>query len=278
MTVPRTCALALACAAFAAGCRGEMNATVTDKPGILFEQITSAQWEGLAAQRIFFAHQSVGDNLLDGVRDLMRQNAGIRLNLVQISGPREVNGPAFYHSLVGRNGEPSSKLDEFSKTVSGVGDSGIALLKYCYVDVQHGTDAQALFDEYRRKVASIARQYPRLTVVHVTLPLVTDAGTLRHLAAVARRKAPAREVNLIRHQYNELLRSTYVGKEPVFDLARLESTNADGTTETVRYQGQRVPVLATAWTSDGGHLNEAGRQRMAKALLTTLVGVSSRTY
>jgi lysophospholipase L1-like esterase len=85
-------------------------------------------------------------------------------------------------------------------------------------------------------------------------------------------------VNLIRHQYNELLRSTYVGKEPVFDLARLESTNADGTTETVRYEGQRVPVLATAWTSDGGHLNEAGRQRMAKALLTTLVGVSSRTY
>jgi hypothetical protein len=270
--------LALACAAFAAGCRGEIKATVTDKPEIMFERITPAQWERLAAQRIFFAHQSVGDNLLDGVRDIMRQNAGIRLNLVQISEPDEVNGPAFYHSLVGRNGEPSSKLEEFSKTVSGVGASGIALLKYCYVDVKHGTDARALFDEYRRKVAAISRQYPGLTIVHVTLPLVTDAGTLRHLAAVARRKPPAREVNLIRHQYNELLRSTYVGKEPVFDLAGLESTNADGSSEAVRYRGQRVPVLAATWTSDGGHLNEVGRQRMAKALLTTLVGVSSRVY
>jgi hypothetical protein len=250
-----------------------MNATVTDKSELKFDQITPAQWERLANQRIFFAHQSVGGNLLDGVRDVMREHGAIRLNIVEVSGPSQMNGPAFYHALVGRNGEPSSKLQAFDEFVRRTDGSGIAFLKYCYVDVQHGSNAQALFEDYRRTVDALRQQFPGLILVHVTLPLVTDAGTLRHLAAVARGKPPARAVNLIRHQYNELLRKAYVGEQPVFDLARLESTNADGSRAEVRYQGQRVPVLAPAWTYDGGHLNEVARQRMSKALLSTLASL-----
>lgn len=273
MRIPRTGALVLACAATVAGCRGEMNATLTDRPTLTFEQITPAQWERLANSRILFAHQSVGGNVLDGVADILRERSDIGLNVVEIKNKAQVNGPAFYHAVVGRNGEPSSKLNAFNELVSEVGDSGIALLKYCYADFSHGTDANQLFEEYRHTVASIRARHPRLQIVHVTVPLVTDAGTLRHFAAVVRSKPPARDVNFIRHQYNELMRRTYQGKEPIFDLARLESTNVDGTPIGFRYKGQRVDALAPAWTTDGGHLNEAARRQFAKTLLVTLASV-----
>src|SRR5688572_33441313 len=50
MRFPRTGALALACAAAVAGCRGEMNATLTDKPTLTFDQITPDQWERLRSE------------------------------------------------------------------------------------------------------------------------------------------------------------------------------------------------------------------------------------
>lgn len=273
MRFPRTGALALACAAAVAGCRGEMNATLTDTPILTFDQITPDQWGRLANTRVFFAHQSVGGNLLDGIADILRERSDIGLNIVEIKNKTQVNGPAFYHAVVGRNGEPSTKLRAFNEMVAEVGDSGIALLKYCYADFSHGTDATQLFEEYRQTVASIRAQHPRLQIVHVTVPLVTDAGTLRHFAAVVRSKPPAREVNFIRHQYNELMRRTYQGKEPIFDLARLESTNVDGNPVGFRYKGERVQALAPAWTTDGGHLNETARRRIAKAFLVTLVTI-----
>lgn len=247
-----------------------MNATLTDEPMPAFEQITPDQWARLASARIFFAHQSVGGNLLEGIADILRERGDIRLNVAEIQDGAQMQGPGLYHANVGRNGEPSTKVQAFTEIVDAADTSDVALLKYCYADFRHGTDADQLFDEYRKTVARIRAQNPGLTIVHVTVPLVTDAGTLRHLAAVARGKPPAREVNLIRHRYNQLMRQAYFGKEPVFDLARLESTNVDGSPVTVRYKGQRIPVLAAAWTFDGGHLNEAGRRQIAKAFLATL--------
>jgi hypothetical protein len=250
-----------------------MDATAAYSSTPTFEQITTEQWSRLASAKIFFAHQSVGGNLLEGVQDVLRERADIPLRVMEISDPSEMTAPGLYHANVGKNGEPATKLQAFAHMVEGAGDSDVALLKYCYADFRHGTDATQLFDEYRRKVEQIRAQRPDLAIVHVTVPLVTDAGTLRHIAAVVRRKPPAREVNLIRHQFNELLRATYAGKEPLFDLARLEATDAAGNAVRVRYKGQSVPVLAAAWTFDGGHLNEVARRRMAQAFLASLATV-----
>jgi hypothetical protein len=245
--------------------------------GPTFESITPVQWQRLASQRIFFGHQSVGGNLLEGVRELLSEHSSIRLRAVEITKPTELTTPALYHALVGRNGDPASKLAAFREIVSGaMGDKGIALLKYCYVDITLTTDAKALFEQYRSEVEALEQQHPGVTFIHVTLPLEADAGTLRYLAAVARGLPTNRDLNLIRHHYNELLRSTYGGKDPIFDLARLEATGPDGRPVVVRHERTRVPVMARAWTYDGGHLNEAGRRHMAKAFLATLAMAQER--
>jgi lysophospholipase L1-like esterase len=72
-----------------------------------------------------------------------------------------------------------------------------------------------------------------------------------------------------------LLRKNYEGKEPVFDLARIESTRPDGTRETFTQDGKTYYALVPAYTKDGGHLNKLGRKKVAEQLLLLLVSLSN---
>ena len=147
------------------------------------------------------------------------------------------------------------------------------MFKYCYVDVDEKTDAKALFSRYQQTVAALRAKHPEATVVHTTLPLESADSTLRYYLNTVRGLPTHRTVNVIRNQYNELLRAAYAGKEPIFDLAALESTHADGTRERVAVDGKPSYALAREWTSDGGHLNAAGRRRVAEHLLIALASL-----
>jgi lysophospholipase L1-like esterase len=76
--------------------------------------------------------------------------------------------------------------------------------------------------------------------------------------------------NLRREQYNRLLREAYAGREPLFDLARIESTAPDGSPVRVQWKDMTAPVLYPAYTDDGGHLNAEGRRRAARELIAVL--------
>ena len=42
--------------------------------------VTDKAWESLAKKRIYFGHQSVGENVIDGVLDVMKSHQAISLN------------------------------------------------------------------------------------------------------------------------------------------------------------------------------------------------------
>jgi hypothetical protein len=79
--------------------------------------------------------------------------------------------------------------------------------------------------------------------------------------------------NSKREEYSELLRRAYAGKEPVFDLARLESTAPDGSVASDRDGARQVPALAAVYTEDGGHLNQDAQLRLAREMLLVLASV-----
>lgn len=247
----------------------------TPRPAPSFGEVTTAGWERLASRRLFFGHQSVGGDILAGVDEVLREHPSIPLRVIETSDPSRMREPGLYHARIGENGKPATKLASFVQLAStGVADSGTALLKYCYVDVEGDTDPIALFEEYRRAVDALKAANPGLTIVHVTLPLQTDWGEYFHWKRVIRGQLTThRELNWIRQRYNQRLRETYGGREPLFDLAHLQSIGADGTVRTVRYRRSRVPILAREWTYDGGHLNEQGRRRIAEAFLATLASL-----
>jgi lysophospholipase L1-like esterase len=82
--------------------------------------------------------------------------------------------------------------------------------------------------------------------------------------------------NLRREEYNDLLRQTYAGHAPLFDLARLESTDPNGEKTTAAWKGHLVPALAPLYTDDGGHLNALGRQLAAREFVAVLAAIPAR--
>lgn len=235
--------------------------------------LSDHQISRLNANKVFFGHQSVGGNVVQGIRDIMDQDHRLRLNLVNSAEPQSVSGPAFVESLIGKNGDPRSKDKAFADILGrGMGlQGGIALYKYCYVDVDPDTDVQQLFENYRTEIAELAIKYPALMIVPVTVPLTTDEPGLRTWVKTMIGRPTSRDINLKRNQFNALLRKNYAGKL-VFDLAQIESTRPDGSRSYVVIHGQTIYTLAPELTTDGGHLNQAGRQAAARQLLEVLAG------
>jgi hypothetical protein len=238
-------------------------------------RLSEHQISRLNAMKIFFGHQSVGADVVQGIRDLMDQDRRLKLKLVTSAEPQSIAGPAFVESLIGENRSPMSKDKAFAGILAnGMGSQGgIALYKYCYVDIDLATDVQQLFEEYRTEIDGLTVKYPSLIIVPVTIPLTTDDASLKTWVKTMIGRPTSRDVNMKRNQFNALLRKNY-GDKPIFDLAQIESTHPDGSRSYVENRGQTIYTLAPELTTDGGHLNQTGRRAAAQQLLQVLAGLS----
>jgi len=233
-----------------------------------------ADLDRIAHERVYFGHQSVGANLLEGVKQLA-DGAGVPLRIIESPSAGAVAAGSIAHVFLAENGAPLRKLESF-KTALGEGARvDVALMKFCYVDVNGDTDAKALFERYRATITELRAKNPRTTFVHVTLPLTTAQTGWKALAKRMLGRAPYGTVeNLRREEYNTLLRRTYRGREPIFDLARVESTAPDGTTTRVSWNGSIAPAMVVAYTEDGGHLNAQGKLLAARELIKVLAAAT----
>jgi hypothetical protein len=238
--------------------------------GTLNEQ----QIASLQTKKIFFGHQSVGADVVQGIRDLMNEDNRLKLKLVTSADPQSTSGPAFIESPIGENRSPRSKDSAFAAILAkGMGSQGgIAMYKYCYVDIGLDTDVKQLFENYRQEMADLNVKYPLLVIVPVTVPLTTDDASLKTWVKTMIGRPTSRDVNLKRNQFNTLLRE-YYSSGPIFDLAQVESTNPDGSRSYVMSRGEKIYTLAPELTTDGGHLNQAGRHAAAQQLLQVLAGL-----
>lgn len=229
----------------------------------------SALREGLrrlSGLKLFFGHQSVGRNILDGLAETGAGLGSPAPAAVETKSAADVSRPAIYHAAIGANADPRSKIAEFGSILrSGMADEvDAAFMKFCYVDVDASTDVDALFREYRDAMAALKRDYPRLAIVHFTVPLTVDeTGFKAAVKAVLGRGLRGHADNLAKERYNALLRAEYEGKEPVFDIARIEAGSASGKASSGRYRGAAYPAMRPEYSDDGGHLNAAGRRRVA---------------
>lgn len=240
------------------------------------DDVPAEYWGALAGKRIFFGHQSVGYNIIDGITDIANEYDHIKLNIVETRGPAEFDRPLLAHAQVGRNHDPASKIESFRNVMdAGVGDKAdIAFFKFCYVDVMRDSDPEKIFDSYSAAMEDLKRRYPRTKFVHVTVPLCSAPkgikGNLKQSVKSLIGKPGVLDDNMMRERYNRLLRDAYSGKEPVLDLALRESINPKGLRCYAARKAETVPVMASGYTDDGGHLNSLGRKKIAEQLLIIL--------
>ena len=232
----------------------------------------------LGQKRIYFGHQSVGRNIVEGLSALAAEQPALALRIVESRSPGALAGPALAHARNGRNEEPLTKIRDFAETLDAGGlgaTTDIALFKFCYVDFHPGTDVEAIFAEYRSTLAGLRRRFPAVRFVHVTAPLtVPESGPRALVKRLLGRRLLEAESNVVRDRFNALLRAEYAGREPLFDLAAAESTGPDGRPVRFEHRGRSTPALARGYASDGRHLNAAGSRWAAAHLLRTLAAAA----
>ena len=241
------------------------------------KDVSDAAWKKLNKKKIYFGHQSVGYNILEGVQDIIKVFPQIKLNIVDTTNIEVFKAAGvFAHSEIGQNTNPESKIDDFRKLLgTGIGGKAdAAALKLCFVDITSNTDAQMLFDDYKNAVIELKKAYPDLIIIHFTEPLTRrQTGWKATIKKIIGRSIGGVADNMKRNEYNELLVKEFQGKDPILDIAKIESTHLDGTRSSFKVKGKTYYSLAPEFTNDGGHLNELGRKQVAEQLLLLLVNL-----
>lgn len=219
---------------------------------------------------IFFGHQSVGENIINGMK-LINPNFEQGIHDIKENPDIRLNEPGFFHAKVGKNNDPKSKIAEFDRIIrnSFQGRVDIAFVKLCYVDFNKNTDMEDLFIYYKTTMDKLRHDYPDIKFVHLTVPLTRNNENWKTKIKKITGLGDLWEYgnNVLRNKYSKMILNEFSGKEPVFDIAQLESTRSDGTRVSFELHGQTYDALAPELTSDGGHLNDQGSRLIATELL-----------
>ena len=194
----------------------------------------------------------------------------------ETSDPEAFIAGTIAHSQIGHNTDPKSKLDMFYRiaTSGGAEKADIMFFKFCYVDFNSQTDVSALFEIYRNTLEQLKNKYVQTTFIHLTTPLTTiQSGIKAWIKKIVGRSVSGEAENIKRHEFNEMIRKAYLEKEPVFDLAKIESTFPDGRRATFNANKNTYYYLVPEFTTDGGHLNNKGKKAVAEQLLIFLINI-----
>ena len=192
-----------------------------------FDDLTSFQLSQAALTRIYFEHASIRGNISNGLDDLETLDSAYdRSNFVFLN-----------------RGNPGwqEKIDGFASNLNAASpspdDYDAVTMKYCYID--SGAD----FAYYRDVMVDLERTYPGTVFVWWTMPIQTDGSAQRDA-------------------FNHAVRSyCRANGRLLFDIADIESHDPDGNAVT----DAGYEAMWPAYSDDGGHLNETGRERVARA-------------
>jgi hypothetical protein len=228
--------------------------------------------------RTFFAHQSVGADILAGIEQLARDGSHVArvLDLAQARAaiePDLTHSRLIIHQRIGANREPLTKIAAFRDVLDAKHrpEVDVALLKFCYVDIMTQAEAEALWRHYETAIEELSTAHPGVQLVHCTVPLRSlPEGPYAWLRRTLGHRHPGIAANRARDWFNRKLRERFGPGHRLFDLAALESRRANGKPCELIDAGTPVPSLAREWTYDGGHLNDRGRTMAAAAFLEFL--------
>ena len=242
------------------------------------KQIPQEKWDKLAQKKIYFGHQSVGYDIIDGVNDLVPDVLDIPLAVMETKNAGDFENPIFAHSGVGTNSRPFFKCDEFKDNLNqGIGKQiDFAILKFCWADFKRDTDVNKVFNYYVKTMVSLETVYPEAKFIYVTTPLMVPQSpySLKGIAKVIlRKKYLGQELeNLKRDEFNNKLREyCESSNRTLFDLEKIETTYPNGDRYVYKRSSLELPALIPEYTDDGGHPNELSRKIIAKELFKLLV-------
>ncbi|MBK8010411.1 MAG: SGNH/GDSL hydrolase family protein [Deltaproteobacteria bacterium] len=214
----------------------------------LFDALTPEQKARIQQKKVFFGHQSVGDNIIEGTRAL-------GFTFEEASTKDDYAQPKLGHGHIPENGDPMRKMASFEAAVNAIGVADVAAMKLCWIDFASNSDVAEMQSTYVSTINELIAKNPGTVFVHVTPPLTTNEPGL----------------NRARIAFGQWMKNSYGSIAVVFDLAEAISTRPDGS--ACEDGGARR--LCPEYASDAGHLNALGQERAAKAFLYAIYEASA---
>jgi hypothetical protein len=256
---------------------------VTDKPVPVktIKDVPLEYWRKLATKRIFFGHQSVGADILDGVKKIDAECDFINLHIVEVNEIAFGSGPVFLHAAIGHCPDAFSKFSDFEKFMNRLADEkiDIAFMKLCHADIKYEYDTDKIFNAYKKTIGELKARYPQTLFLHITVPLCSKPQGERILHETAKFFALHPSIwddNQKRQQYNNRLIEVFGKMDPIFDLAAAESTDSRGLRHYVEQNGRKIYMLAPEYDIDIGGLNETGKRKIAEQFLIFLANAANQ--
>jgi len=202
----------------------------------LINDITRFRW--------FFAHASVGGNMIDEINELRVLNSPrnpLRSASEDDTPPASTENGVIYEYMRGNPGA-KEKFDSFGAYVTNGWRQPrihLALNKLCYID----QDADV--DYYLGSMKNLEAAYPETVFVYMTMPLTTASD----------------DDNRKRNVYNDAVREwTRTNSLVLFDLADIEAHDTNGIPCLFTNSGRVCQRMYDGYSNDGGHLGPEGRK------------------
>lgn len=228
----------------------------------------------LASAKIFFGHQSVGNDILDGLKELSEKN-NVDLLISDYKSYDNENNGIIIHANVGKNKDPKSKCEDFVHIIEqGLSEKvDFAILKFCYIDIRKDTDVLKVFTQYQETIDDLISRYDHISFIHTTVPLESlPKGPKVLIKKLIGKEIAEKENNLARCYFNTMLTNRY-GEDCLFDLARSESVFSDGRRNSREQDGTLFYSLINDYTDDGGHLNTVGKLHVASEFVRKMAEI-----
>jgi hypothetical protein len=226
------------------------QATVIDHNSVnAVSSYSQSTMDKIGDLNFFFAHASVGGNMVGGLDALHSSNAAFykfQTTSASSSPPGTVLDGRVYESDRGNPGW-QQKLNQFDQALANgwAGKVDLAMDKFCYIDQDANVSTYLLFmQDLEGKLAGSGTK-----LVYATIPLETDNDG----------------ANIPRNVFNTAVRSFVAGSSNrlLFDIADIEAWDTTGVQHTFTSGGNTYQQMYSAFSSDGGHLNALGSERVA---------------
>jgi hypothetical protein len=228
--------------------------------------LPQATMNAVGLQKWFFSHASVGSNMIDGMNGLHSSNPGFYKLVSSWVGDNgsQANSPeppivagTIYECPRGNPGW-EAKISIFQNSVNISGWRApicpIVMDKFCYID--QGASAT----QYLNAMSGLEAAWPMTIFAYMTMPLMTSSDS----------------DNVLRNQYNTAVRQyCQLHGRLLFDLADMEAWSPAGVQSTFVSGGQTYQKMYASYSSDGGHLNSTGCQRIAQGWYAVAAAIAT---
>lgn len=245
--------------------------------GSYFMNLSDRDLALISNKTVLFGHQSVGANIIDGLRSLQSGRQIIGIYAIPNNG--ELKNGAINHVYIGQNFNPLGKVEEFARLMDQYGGHppDIAFFKFCYLDIDQHTDIDKLFTVYKKTIIEIEKRYPDTSILHATVPLrQLQKGPKAWIKRVIGKPVTGLFDNVAREKFNQLIRAEFGNRKSLFDIAEFESTYPDGGRESFVQDGKMYYALVPQYTEDGDHLNLQGGEVLASRLIQALAEAAGK--